>query len=131
MQEFHKLLKYRDYYVYSTEHEFLRIKHGEYREDAINTYSNIVKHLYLQNEERWAFDIALDCIRNFTDSEITFIQEHKEILDYHFYYGMHVRNKYVHPSRFHAYLMADDVSSLVYDYLIGIVCEDVNPFFKD
>ena len=130
MKELHKLLKYRDYYVYSKMHEFLRIKHGENREEAVDTYSNIVRNFYLQGDERWAFDIALDCIRNFTESEVAFIQEHKEIFDYHFNYGMYVRNTYVHPSRFHPYLTPDKISSIVYNFIIGIVCEEVNPFKK-
>lgn len=130
MKVLHELLKYRDYYIYSLTHEALRIRHGEDREGAVETYSKMIRNLYLQGEERWAFDIALDCIRNFTESEIAFIQEHKEIFDYHFQYGMYVRNRYVHPSKFHAYLLADHVSSKVYQFLIGIVCEDVDPLSK-
>ena len=131
MKEFNELLKYRDYYVYATVHEFLRIRRGEKHEEAVEAYSRVVRNFCLQGQERWAFDIALDCIRNFTDSELAFVQKHKEIFDYHFGYGMYVRNNYVHPSKFHVYLTAEKISSYVYSFIMGIVCEDRKLFSED
>ena len=128
MKEFNALLKYRSQYIYSLRHEFLRIGFGEDREDAVKVYSSLIKNLYLQGEERWALDIALDCVRRFTEEEIDIIKRNKEIENYHFGYGLYVRNRYVHSSLFHAYLMPDHISSLVYKFIVAIICEDVNPF---
>lgn len=42
----------------------------------------------------------------------------------------HIRNHYVNSSKFHAYLMADDVSSRVYKYLLAIACKDLDISFN-
>ena len=131
MKEFNALLKYRGHYIYSLRDEFLRIGYGDDREGAVKTYSDLIKNLYLQGEERWAFDIALDCVRRFTEEEIDTITRNKEIENYHFGYGLYVRNQYVHPSLFHACLMPDHISSLVYNFIIAIICEDTNPFIEN
>ena len=128
MKQLNQLLKYREYYVYLSDSETIWFAAGEEKEAAIDAYSSAIRNCILRGDDKWALDIALDCIRNFTDDEIKHVEKNKEIFDYHLGYGMYVRNKYVHPSRFHVYLMADKISSIVYKLLIGIICEDVNPF---
>ena len=44
-----------------------------------------------------------------------------KIPDFHFGYGMYVRNRYIHPSKLHFVPMADDVSSAVEDFIYTII----------
>ena len=131
MRKLHWLLWYREYYLYSHDYEAVMVAEGEHKERATKFYSSAIKDMFLQGEKKWALDIALACIHDFTDEEVEFVQKNKQIYDYHFRYGMYVRNQYVHPSKFHVYLSPDRISSMVYDFIIAIVCPGVNPFAKN
>ena len=121
MKEFNKLLQYRAYYEYDFECEVIRVAQGDHHDEAQELYAHLVHDFCMRDSDKWAFDIALDCIRNFKDEECEFIKSHGEIFDYHLGYGMYVRNKYVHPSKLHIYLMADNVSSDVAGFLYTIL----------
>ena len=54
-----------------------------------------------------------------------------QIGDYHFGYGMYVRNHYVHPSKYHAYFMADHVSGRVADFIYTILLPKYNCLSKE
>ena len=77
---------------------------GEEHDAAKELYAHIVKNYFLKDDDKWAFDIALDCVHNFTDEEVGIVQRQGEIGDYHFGYGMYVRNHYVYPSKLHKLL---------------------------
>ncbi len=121
MKEFNELLKYRQYYEYDYDCEAIKVLGGEFHNEATELYSHFVKDYFMTDKEKWPFDIALDCIKNFTDEECSTIKSQEEIFDYHFGYGMYVRNKYIHPSKFHSYYMADNISSRVAAYIYTIL----------
>lgn len=120
------ILKYKSYFVYDFEFEDIQVAEGEDHDAAQALYDKMTKDCVADAEDKWAFDIALDCIRNFTDEECANIREQAEIPFFHFGYGITVRNKYVHPSKVHTYFMADDVSSAVEDFIYAILIEEEN-----
>ena len=70
MKELNKLLKYRSYYEYDFNSESICVANGELYDEAQKLYSNIVSTYFCDCDEKWAFDIALDCIRNFTEEDL-------------------------------------------------------------
>ena len=120
------LLKYKSYYVYDFEFEDIQVAEGDGHDEAQALYDRMTKDCVSDDANKWAFDIALDCIRNMTKEECASIREQGEIADYHFGLGMHVRNKYVYPSKSHFYGMADDVSSDVENFIYAILIEEEN-----
>ena len=120
------ILKYRSYYVYDFEFEDIQVAEGEDHDAAQELYEKMTKDCVANDADKWAFDIALDCIRNFTVEDCANIREHGEIPFFHFGYGVTVRNKYIHPSKVHTYFMADDVSSTVEDFIYAILIEEEN-----
>lgn len=128
MEDFNKLIKYRSYYRYDFGCEALRVMNGEECEEAKQLYSHCVRDYFLEGNDKWALDIALDCIRKFTDEEIETIQRQGNIYEYHFGYGLHVRNHYVHPSMFHRYLMADRISGCVEEFIYTILLPEYKRF---
>lgn len=131
MKEFNKLLSFREYYEYDYNCEALRVNSGMESEEAKNLYSHFVRDFFLDADDKWAFDIALDCVHNFTDEEIEIIQRQEEIGNYHFGYGMYVRNRYIHPSKCHLYFMADHVSGRVADFIYTILLPQYNCLSKE
>ena len=120
------ILKYKSYFVYDFDFEDIQIKEGKNHDAAQELYDRLTKDCVSDDANKWAFDIALDCIRNMTKEECASIREQGEIADYHFGLGMHVRNKYVYPSKSHFYGMADDVSSDVEKFIYVILIEEEN-----
>ena len=120
------ILKYKSYFVYDFEFEDIQIAEGEDHDAAQALYAKITKDCVTNAEDKWAFDIALDCIRNFTDADCANIREQGEIPFFHFGYGVTVRNKYIHPSKAHLYGMADDMSSTVEKFIYAILIEEEN-----
>ena len=131
MEDFNKLIKYRSYYEYDFGCEALRVIEGEDSNEAQKLYSHYVRDYFLNGDDKWALDIAIDCVHNFSDEEIEIIQRQEEIGDYHFGYGMYVRNHYVHPSKYHAYLIADHVSGRVADFIYTILLPKYNCLSKE
>ena len=115
------IFEYRSYYEYDFEQEAIYVAKGDESSKAYDLYKQMVMELCPEIEDKWAFDIALDCVRNMTDEDCSLIKEKGEIPMYHFGYGMYVRNRYIHPSKKHTYFMADDVSSTVADYIYAIL----------
>ena len=120
------ILKYKSYFVYDFEFEDIQVAEGEDHDAAQALYEKMIKDCAANDEDKWALDIALDCVRNFTEEECAVIREQGEIPFYHFGYGVTVRNKYVHPSKKHTYFMADDVSSTVEKFIYAILIEEEN-----
>ena len=120
------LLKYISYYEYDFKEEAVYIADGDESSQAYDLYKEIVTQHCEDLEQKWALDIALDCVRNMTDAEREQIQKEGEIPFYHFGYGMAVRNKYVHPSSKHLYLEADYISSIVEKFIYAILIEEEN-----
>ena len=120
------ILKYRSYYVYDFEFEDIQVAEGEDHDAAQELYERMLKDCVANDDDKWRFDIALDCVRNFTEADCANIREQGEIPFFHFGYGVTVRNKYVYPSQKHTYLMADNVSSDVENYIYAILIEEEN-----
>ena len=122
-KDFNSLFKYKSYYEYDFESETIQVAEGDAHEAAQELYAQITKDCLTHEDDKWAFDIALDCVRNMTDEDCSLIKEKGEIPMYHFGYGMYVRNRYIHPSVVHRHLMfiADDLSSTVEDYIYAIL----------
>ena len=117
------IFKYRSYYVYDFESEAIIVAQGKEHAEASDLYDQTVKN-FEYDFDKWAFDIALDCIRNFTDQEIEDIKKQGEITDYHFGYGMYVRNKYVYKAKKHFAPMADYISSEVEKFIYAVLLDE-------
>ena len=122
MKEFSKLLKYKAYYMYDYEFEDIQVAEGDDHDAAQELYAQVTKDAFGSAEEKWAFDIALDCIRNMPNDQRERIQKEGKIPFFHLGYGVYVRNRYIHSSKVHLYGMADDVSSAVEDFIYAILC---------
>lgn len=131
MKEFNKLLQYQDYYEYDYDCEVIRIAEGDKHEEARKLYAHIVRDFFLWDGDKWAFDIALDCIRRFDEQELNCIISDGEIKDYHFGYGMYVRNNYIHTSNIQPYLSADNVSGRVSAFIYTILFPTYNCLSKE
>lgn len=118
------IFEYRSYYEYDFEQEAIYVAKGDESSQAYNLYREMAMERCPEIEDKWALDIALDCVRNMTEEECALIREQGKIPFYHFGYGMTVRNKYVHPSKKHTCFVADDVSSTVEDYIYAILCSE-------
>lgn len=53
--------------------------------------------------------------------DLSYISKHPQVTEYHFGYGMWIRNKYIHHSKKHEFMMADDISSEVLRDIFAIV----------
>ena len=118
------LLKYISYYEYDFKEEAVYIADGDESSKAYDLYRKMVMERCPEIEDKWAFDIALDCVRNMPNDQRERIQKEGEIPFYHFGYGVYVRNHYIHSSKKHTYFMADDVSSAVEDFIYAILCPE-------
>ena len=119
--EEHTLLEYKSYYVYDFKDEAILVADGDDQGAAYDVYAKTAKQL--DYEDKWAFDIALDCIRNLPDEDIADIKKQGEIVDYHFGYGMYVRNTYVYKAKKHFAPMADYVSSQVEKFIYAVLLD--------
>lgn len=45
-------------------------------------------------------DVAKDCLANLSDEDKEYLMKHPFELDYHFSYGLYIRNKYIHNTDF-------------------------------
>ena len=117
-------LFYKSYYAYDFEREELFITEGELHDKAQTLFNQIVQDRNLSEDDKWMLSIALDCIRDFSEKDIALIRKEGQIFDYHFSYGMYVRNRYAHPSKLHTNYMADDVSERVAEFIYAILLHD-------
>ena len=125
------IFKYRSYYVYDFKDEAIKVAKGKEQAEASELYAQIVKEKFSDDEEqrafaidKWAFDIALDCIRNLPDEDIADIKKQGKIIDYHFGYGMYVRNTYVYKAKKHFAPMADYISSQVEKFIYAVLNDE-------
>ena len=126
MKELNKLLKYISYYEYDFDCEAICVSGGKLHDEAKILYDNIVSICFSDNDEKWALDIALDCVRNFTDEEIGAVMQRGEIFNYHFGYGMYVRNRYIHKNKLHIHWISDNVSRRVEELICAIIFNECN-----
>lgn len=125
MKTANQLLKYIDYYVYEPKREKVLIVLDDNAEDAKNLYNDIYNYLKrnLDDNEnlKWHFDIALDCIRQMSTDDRKYIKNNPFTVMYHFGYGMYIRNQYIYSSKNHDYFMADDESGVIIEIIFTIL----------
>ena len=116
------LFKYKSYYVYDFESETIQVAEGDAHEAAQELYAQITKDRFMYEDDKWAFDIALDCIRNMADEECARIKKIGSMPRY-YSYGRYVINQYIHPCKVHRYLKFRDydMSIAVRDYIYAIL----------
>lgn len=131
MREFNRLMEYREYYIYDTDNEVFCIATGPKHNEALELYTHFVETYFQNDGARWKFEIALDCVHNFSDKDIKTIQEQEEIYRYHMGYGMYVRNHYIYTSKKYRYCMADSVSDSIEKLIYTIVLPVYNCFSKE
>lgn len=131
MKDFNRLLEYRNYYIYDCNSEVFCIAMGEKHDDAKNLYTYLVDTYFPDELTRWEFEIALDCVHNFSDKDIRVLQSEERIFMYHDHYGMYVRNHYIHKSKKHKSLMADCISNSIEKIIYTIVLPVYNCFSKE
>lgn len=131
MKEFNCLMEYREYYIYDCENEVFCIATGAKHNEALSLYTHFVDTYFKDEYSQWKFEIALDCVHNFSADEIKTIQNQGKIFMFHRGYGMYVRNHYVYSSKKHPYLVADSVSSSIETLIYTIVLPVYNCFSKE
>lgn len=131
MKEFNQLLEYREYYIYDCNEEVFCIAMGEAHDKAKELYSYLVDTYFPGEIERWQFEIALDCVHNFSDKDIRVLQSEERIFMYHDHYGMYVRNRYIHKSKKHKSIGADFISNSIEKLIYTIVLPVYNCFSKE
>lgn len=128
MKEWRVLMDYIDYYVYSYDEEKIIIQDGERKSKAQFLYEQITKTYGISAKKNalWAFDVALDCLRNLDDKDRKYISQNPEYHLYHFNYAMYIRNHYVHSANKHRLLTAEWLSGEAMGYMFTIL----HPFFN-
>lgn len=118
MREWQELLEYIDNYVYVTDKEEISIVYNKRAEEADRVYQHFVEEV---GNQKWQFDIALDCIRKMDEESRTLILNHLDYKDFHFGFGMYIRNQYIYSSKKHEYFEADDESRAVFKIILTIL----------
>jgi len=131
MREFNRLLEYREYYIYDTEHEVFCIATGAAHTAALELYMQLVEDYFPDEYTQWKFQVALDCVHNFSDKDIKTIQSQEKIFNFHHGYGMYVRNHYVYGNKKYGHAMADGVSDAIEKLIYTIVLPVYNCFSKE
>ena len=70
MREFNRLMEYREYYIYDTDNEVFCIATGPKHNEALELYTQIADRYFKDEHNRWEFEVALDCVHNFSDEDI-------------------------------------------------------------
>lgn len=122
MIEWNKLLDYIDNYIYVTDKEEISIVYNEQASEADQVYQYFLKEV---GEQKWEFDIALDCIRQMNEESRKFLLAHMDYTEHHFGLGMFIRNHYIHSSNKHGNFEADSESSVVF----GIILTILHPYY--
>ena len=89
--------------------------------EAKSLYEEIIEKYFKDENSIWCFDIALDCISNMSGEDLSYISKHPQVTEYHFGYGMWIRNKYIHCLKRDDFMMADDISGEVLRDIFAIV----------
>lgn len=129
MKEWHYLLTVIDSFVYDKDLEEIVFDNTEKSLEAKKLYNGILKEYNFQNEEneKWAFDIALDCVRKMRDEDRAYLKESYEV-DF-FGYGLYIRNEYIHCATKHrGFFCADSQCSVVLSFIYTIMHRYYNRF---
>lgn len=122
MKEWQKLLDYIDSYIYVTDKEEISIVYNEKASEASRVYQHFLKEA---GENKWEFDIALDCVRQMDEASREMILKQLNYYQHHFGVGMVIRNHYVHPSVRHGYFEAENISGTAF----GIILTILHPYY--
>lgn len=129
MKEWNHLLNIVDAFTYDKELEKSVFDESEKSRSAKVVYDKIIEEFNLNEDEnlKWAFDIALDCVRNMNDEDKDYLTESYDV-DF-FGYGMYIRNQYIHCATKHQrFLCADTQCSVVLSFIYTIMHRYYNRF---
>lgn len=79
------------------------------------------EYKYSDFNDKWEFDIALDCIRRMKRADREYITKHLNQTNYHFGYALYIRNHYIHVAKKHIHYEADDISGGVMSNIFSIL----------
>ena len=80
MKEWNHLVNIIESFIYDKEVEELIFDESPKALKAKQIYENIIEEYSLNDEsERWAFDIALDCVRNMRDEDRAYLTESYDV----------------------------------------------------
>lgn len=129
MKEWNFLLNVIDAFVYDNVEEKIVFDNSPISIEAKEYYNTLIEKYHIDSKEnqKWAFDIALDCVRNMKESDRNYLKESYEV-DF-FGYGLYIRNKYIHSSKRHrGFLCADTQCSIVLEFIYTILHRYYNRF---
>ena len=122
MKEWNFLLNVIDAFVYNDVEEKIVFDNSPISIKAKEYYNTLIAKYHIDSKEnqKWAFDIALDCVRNMRDEDRDYLRESYDI-DF-FGYGMYVRNEYIHCAKLHrGFFCADNQCSVVLGFIYTIL----------
>jgi len=129
MKEWNYLLNTIDAFVYDKDLEEIVFDESEKSVTAKGIYDNIIENYNLNNDEneKWAFDIALNCVRRMKEDDRNYLRESYDV-DF-FGYGMYIRNEYIHCAKRHrGFFCADSQCSVVLSFIYTILHRYYNRF---
>ena len=128
MKEWHYLLTVIDSFVYDKNLEEIVFSETEEAKKAKSIYENLIKEYNISDEnQRWALDIALDCVRQMSEKDRTYLRESYDV-DF-FGYGLYIRNNYIHcATRHRGFFSADSQCSVVLGFIYTIMHRYYNCF---
>ena len=129
MKEWYILLDVIDSFVYDFDEEKIVFNDSSCSLAARKMYESYIKTYDISGNEKWAFDIALDCVRNMKSGDREYLKESCEV-DF-FGYGLYIRNKYIHcAKRHHGFFGGDHQCSVVLSFIYTILHRYYNRFNK-
>lgn len=77
----------------------------------------------IDNEDEFVKAVAKDCIKSLSEEEKDYIRNNPDD-DYHFGYGMYIRNHYIHGKELaFNFFHADDLSGEIMQTIIDSLCQ--------
>lgn len=121
MKEWHYLLTVIDSFVYDKNLEKIVFDETAESQKAKSIYDNLINQYNINDEnQRWALDIALDCVRQMSDKDRDYLKESYNV-DF-FGYGLYIRNNYIHCAKKHrGFFCADNQCSIVLGFIYTIM----------
>lgn len=128
MKEWHYLLTVIDSFVYDKDLEEIVFSETEEAKKAKSIYENLIKEYNINDEnQKWALDIALDCVRQMSEKDRAYLRESYDV-DF-FGYGLYIRNNYIHCAKKHrGFFCADNQCSVVLSFIYTIMHRYYNRF---
>ncbi len=95
-----------------------------------------MEEIYAKSELEFVTAVAEDCIKNMTEEEKHYMRLHPCSVEYHFSYGVHIRNKYIYNQDFcniNFIFEPDDLSMKILNMIISKLIPEYkyrHPFYN-